>query len=227
MNRKLMHLVVALLTLWTVSGAGLAGAQAPTSTPDPAGTVAPTGAPTDDAGSGDAPDSVVLPDTWLPYTDSGSAFMLWYPPRWTPAPKQVPGSPRFNEGESKSVMLAVFPSEGRDLDGLLRQLLSTTDQGRSVGLDEEVVTSGSWLHGVPGKYGRVALVNKYGELGERLIVLGSLDQRTFVLGLIGNLPGQVDEQDEGDLARLIDSIRLLGPDSEVTPIAQPAPSSKD
>jgi hypothetical protein len=215
MRHKIMIVAAVLLALCTFQHAGPVGAQTPT--PGATGPVSPTVTVSDTA---------TIPASWLPYTDSGSAFTLWYSPDWTPAEKQAPGSSAFHVGETKSIMLAVFPRAGRDLDALLRELLSTEDQAKGAGLVEEVVASGAWLHRVLGKFGRVSLMNHSGDFGERLIVLGSLNDQTFVLGLMGNLPGKVDAQDEADMAQLLDSIRLLGPGSDATPVAPPALSSR-
>jgi hypothetical protein len=217
-GRHWMVIAVAVAALCAWRGAATAYAQTPQGTaPGQAQATAPI-SPT-------AAATPVVTETWLPYTDSGSAFILEYSPRWAAPPAQAPGSPRFTEGETKSIMLAVFPRQGRDLDALLRALLQPPD-GSGGGMKEEVITSGSWLHLTPGKFARVSLLNMSGEEGERLVVLGKLNEETFVLGLLGNLPGIVTPGDEADLARLIDSIRLLGPGSSATPVAPPAPSSR-
>jgi hypothetical protein len=218
-TRQWMVIAVAVAALCAWRGAATTHAQTPQATaPGQAQATAPV-SPTVAATS-------VVTETWLPYTDSGSAFVLEYSPRWTAAPRQNPGTTSFTEGETKSIMLAVFPRGGRDLDALLRVLLQPPD-GSGGGMKEDVTTSGMWLHLTPGKFARVSLMNMRGEEGERLVVLGNLNQETFVLGLLGNLPGNVTPGDEADLARLIDSVKLLGPGSSATPVAPPAQSSRE
>jgi len=236
MNRKWIVVALAALALSAGWGAGTANAQgtapgqAQETTPGQAQTpqgTAPEQAPATAPVSPTVEATPVVTETWLPYTDSGSAFILEYSPRWTAPPVQAPGSPRFTEGETKSIMLAVFPRGGRDLDVLLRSLLQPPDGSGGAGMKEEVTTSGLWLHLTPGKFARVSLLNRLGEEGERLVVLGKLHEETFVLGLLGNLPGIVTPGDEADLARLIDSVKLLGPGSSATPVAPPARSSRE